>query len=110
MDVAEEHTGRITVVEIKGRIDTNSAPVLSEKLLGVVKSGRAIVVDLKHVAFITSAGFRALLLAGQGAAEANGTLALCGLSAELQRLFDIGAFTERFAIYPSRKDVLAKLS
>ena len=44
------------------------------------------------------------------AEETNGTLALCGLSAEVQRLFDLGNFTELFVIYASREEGVTKLA
>ena len=111
MDIAEEHRGDITIVEIKGRIDSNTAKTFGERLTGLIKAGRMrVVVDLKHLVYISSAGFRALLVAGQLAEETKGTLALCGLSSEVQRLFDLGAFTDLFVIYGSREEGLTKLS
>jgi anti-sigma B factor antagonist len=111
LDIAEEHRGDITIVEIKGRIDSNTAKTFGERLTGLIKAGRMrVVVDLKHLVYISSAGFRALLVAGQLAEESKGTLALCGLSSEVQRLFDLGAFTDLFVIYGSREEGLTKLS
>ena len=111
MDIAEEHRGDITIVEIKGRIDSNTAKSFGERLTGLIKAGRMrVVVDLKHLVYISSAGFRALLVAGQLAEESKGTLALCGLSSEVQRLFDLGAFTDLFVIYGSREEGVTKLS
>jgi anti-anti-sigma factor len=76
----------------------------------LLKSGRArLVVDLRHIAYISSAGFRALLLAGRLADETNCKLALCGLTSEVQRLFDLGSFTDLFVIYPSRDESVSKL-
>jgi anti-sigma B factor antagonist len=111
MDIREEHAGEITVVEVKGRIDSNTAKDFGDRLNGLIKSGRArLVVDLKNIIYISSAGFRALLLAGRSAEQTNGSLALCSLSSEVQRLFDLGAFTDLFVIYSSREEGLAKLS
>jgi anti-sigma B factor antagonist len=111
MEIAEQQTGEITIVEVKGRIDSNSAKALGETLTGLIRAGRArLVVDLRNIIYISSAGFRALLIAGRLAEETNGTLALCSLSTEVQRLFDLGAFTDLFMIYPSRDEVLTKLS
>ena len=56
------------------------------------------------------AGFRSLLVAAKLAETTKGTLALCSLSAEVQRLFDLGAFTDLFVIYSSREEGLSKLS
>jgi anti-sigma B factor antagonist len=111
LDIAEEHRGDITIVEIKGRIDSNTAKPFGERLTGLIKAGQTrVVVDLKHIVYISSAGFRALLLAGRLAEETNGTLVLCSLSSEVQRLFDLGAFTDLFSIYASREEGLTKLS
>ncbi len=111
MEIAEQQAGEITVVEIKGRIDISTAQLVDERLTSLIKAGRArLVVDLKHLIYISSAGFRALLVAGRLAEETNGTLALCNLSAEVQRLFDLGALTNLFLIYASREEGLTKLS
>jgi anti-sigma B factor antagonist len=111
MEIAEQLAGEITVVEVKGRIDSNTAKTFGDRLTGLIKDGRMrLVVDLKQIIYISSAGFRALLLAGKLADESNGTLALCGLSTEVQRLFELGAFTDLFVIYPSREESIAKLS
>jgi anti-anti-sigma factor len=111
MEMAEQQAGDITIVEIKGRIDSNTAKTFGEKLTSLIKAGRTrLIVDLKSIVYISSAGFRALLVAGRLAEETNGTLALCSLSGEVQRLFDLGAFTDLFVIYPSREEGLTKLS
>jgi anti-sigma B factor antagonist len=111
MDIAEQHAGNVTIVEVKGRIDSNTAKMFGDRLDSLIKSGRArLVIDLRHIAYISSAGFRALLLAGRLAEETNGSLALCSLSDEAQRLFDLGAFTDLFAIYSTREEGLSKLS
>ena len=111
MEIAEQHTGKITIVEIKGRIDINTAKAFAERLTSLIKAGHArLVVDLKHIIYISSVGFRALLVAGQLAKGINGTLVLCSLSADVRKLFEIGAFTDLFAIYPSREEAVAKLS
>src|SRR5262245_36557639 len=111
MEIAEQHRGDITIVEIRGRIDSNAAKAFGDRLIGLIKAGRArLIVDLNHIVYISSAGFRALLVAGRLAEETNGTLVLCSLSTEVQRLFDLAVFTDLFVIYPSREEGLTKLS
>jgi anti-sigma B factor antagonist len=111
VDIAEVQNGEVTIVEIKGRIDSKTARPFGDRLTGLIKAGRKrVVVDLKNLVYISSAGFRALLLAGRLAEETQGTLVLCSLSSEVQRLFDLGAFTDLFPIYASREEGLTKLS
>src|SRR5258708_4988229 len=93
MEIAEQHTGKITMFEIKGRIDSNTAKVFAERLTSVINAGHArLVVDLKHIIYISSVGFRVLLMAGELVKGINGTVVLCSLSADVRKLFDIGAF------------------
>jgi anti-sigma B factor antagonist len=111
MDIGEEHKGDITIVEVKGRIDSNTARPFGDKLTDLIKAGRKrVVLDLKNLVYISSAGFRMLLLAGRLAEESQGALVLCSLPSEVQRVFDLGAFTDLFPIYPSREECLTKLS
>jgi anti-sigma B factor antagonist len=111
MEIGEEHRGDITIVEIRGRIDINAAISLGERLTALIKAGRnRVLVDLKDLAYINSAGLRALLIAGRLAVESKGALVLCSLSNEVHRLFDLGAFTDLFQIYSSREEGFAKLS
>lgn len=111
MEIAEQHAGDVTIVEIKGRIDSNTAKTFGDKLTSLIKSGRTrLVVDLKSIVYISSAGFRALLVAGRLAEETKGTLALCSLSGEVQRLFDLGAFSDLFVIYASSEEGVTRLS
>jgi anti-anti-sigma factor len=102
---------KITIVEIKGRIDSNTARVCAEKLTNLINAGHPrLVVDLKHSIYISSAGFRVLLVAGQLVKEINGAVVLCSLSADLRKLFETGAFTDLFAIYSTRDEAVARLS
>ncbi len=111
MEIAEQHTGKLTIVEIKGRLDSNTAKAFAERLTSLINAGHArLVVDFKHIEYITSAGFRALLVADEAAKRINGTVALCSLSADVRRLFEMGAFTDVFRIYASREEAVAKLS
>ena len=109
--IAEEQKGEITVVDINGRVDSNTAKSFEEKLTGLFQSGRnRVVVDFKHLVYISSAGCRALLVASRLAEKSDGQLALCNLTADVLRVFELGGLTDFFAIYPSREEGLAKLA
>ncbi|MGE5523219.1 MAG: STAS domain-containing protein [Rhodospirillaceae bacterium] len=111
MDVVKEELGGVTRVTPKGRIDSTTAKRFLDELNGVILEGcRRLVIDFHEVQFISSAGFRSLLVADANLRQASGMLALCRLPAEVQRLFEIGAFTEHFTIYASAEECLQKLS
>jgi anti-sigma B factor antagonist len=111
INIAEEQRGDITIVNIDGRVDSNTAKPFEERLTGLFKSGRnRVVIDFKQMAYISSAGCRVLLIAGHLAETSQGKLVLCNLTADVQRVFELGGLTDLFAIYPSREEGLAKLS
>jgi anti-anti-sigma factor len=106
----EELIQEVTVLEAHGRLDSTTAKEFGDRLLALVKAGRtAIVVDLKSIAYISSAGFHALLIANRAATEKRGKLALCGVVGDVKRLFEIGSLTEQFLIYQTQADGIAKL-
>ena len=72
MDLREDIAGEVTVLEVKGRIDSTTAPVLGEKLtVALAAPQRRLVLDLRQLEYISSAGFRVLLLAAKRAEEAE---------------------------------------
>src|SRR5262245_57639392 len=110
MKLVEGGSEGVTIIEAYGRLDSTTAKQFGERLLSLVQEGRSsIVVDLQNIAYISSAGFRALLIANRATAEKKGGLALCGVSGEVKRLFDIGAFTDEFLICPSQAEGVGKL-
>ena len=89
-----------TVLLTKGSINSGNAKQFGEKLTGVFEAGcKYLIVDLAELEYMTSAGFRALLVAGKTAAKAKRKFALCGLNEDVQRLFELGGFLDLFPIH-----------
>jgi anti-sigma B factor antagonist len=110
MEVSTTPFENVTAVAVKGRVDSTTADGLTSRLSELVKSGASrLVIDLKEVSYISSAGFRTLLITARAVGQASGKMVLCGISGEMQRLFDLSGFSELFTILPNRDDALAKL-
>jgi len=108
MEITESKSGAVTTVALRGRVDSASAGPLRDRLSRLAESVPALLVlDFRDVAYISSAGFRTLLIIAKQSADAKGGLALCSISSEVRRLFDIAAFTELFMILPSREEAIA---
>ena len=106
----EEVVGDVTVLEAHGRLDSTTAQQFRDRLIALVQAGRsAIVVDLKNIVYISSAGFHVLLIANRVTAEKQGKLALCGVIGDVKRMFEIGSLTELFLICQTQADGIAKL-
>jgi len=108
VDLREDVAGEVTVLEVKGRIDSTTAPVLGEKLTGELTTPeRRLVLDLRQLEYISSAGFRVLLLAAKRAEEAGSRFVLCSVSGKVRQLFDLGGFLDLFPISASRDEGIA---
>ncbi|HVQ60941.1 MAG TPA: STAS domain-containing protein [Burkholderiales bacterium] len=111
MEITEIQSGTVTAVAVKGRIDGATAGPLRDRLSKLIASGLSrLVVDFREVAYISSAGFRTLLIIAKQSEDSAGHLALCGISSEVRRLFEIAAFTDLFLILPSREEAIAELA
>jgi anti-anti-sigma factor len=108
MDLSEERMDQVTALSVKGRIDSTTALQFGQKLESAVAvpSGR-LVVDLRDLDYISSAGFRVLLVAAKRADETGSRLVLCGLSPKVRQLFDVGGFLDLFAITATRDEAIA---
>ena len=110
MKLVEEVTEEVTVVEAHGRLDSTTAKEFGDRLTALVQAGRAaIVLDLKNIAYISSAGFRVLLLAARRAEDASTRLVLCSVTGKVRQLFDLGGFLDLFPISASREDAIAAM-
>ena len=108
MDLREEKVGGVTVVEVAGRVDSTTAPALGERLSASLDAPKVrVVLDLGRLEYISSAGFRILLLAAKRAEESGSRLVLCGVAGKVRQLFDLGGFLDLFTIVGSRDEGIA---
>jgi anti-anti-sigma factor len=111
MELATIQEGAVASVAVKGRLDSVGADLLKARVSQLIESGTTrVVVDLSQVAYISSAGFRVLLVSARLAEQANGAFALSGIGGEVSRLFNLAAFTEMFTILPDRAQAVAALA
>lgn len=110
MVLTEEAAGGVTIVSVAGRLDVELARQFGERLTTLIRAGHSrLLIEASKLDYIGSMGLRALLIASNLAAEARGRLALCGMTAAVRRVVELGGFGDIFEGYPSREEALAKL-
>ena len=111
MDITEQKIGDIVVLRLDGRLDgATSRALAAQAIRSLGEGGRALLLDLERLTYLTSEGFRALLHARKAATATRSKLALCGLNGFALELFGISGLKEQFAAYPTRQDALAALA
>jgi anti-anti-sigma factor len=107
----EFRNGGVCVLALSGRIDSTNAEALLTRLKDLLAAEREpVLVDLSRVIYLTSAAFRALLVASQEAERRGVAFALCGASVQVRELFEMGGLLEAFTMYASREDAIGKLA
>ena len=89
------------LVKAKGRIDSYTAPQLSEALNKITESGRyKIALDLSGVEFMSSAGLRTLINTQKVCKRYNrGELVLVNVPENIRAALDLAGFIPLFKIY-----------
>ena len=111
LNIAESRAGEICVVALAGRIDSTNAEQLMTRLNSLLSSGeKAILVDFSGVIYLTSAAFRALLVATDEAERNTARFVLCSVLGQVRELFEMGGLLDAFTIHGSREEALARFA
>ena len=108
MNVVIKKTDKAQLVEVSGTIDGKTSPEIQTKLLGLVKEGGNIVLDMSKVEFMASAGLR-ILLAVRRQLPAGGSFILTGLSEHIQETMSVTGFIDFFTCFDTTEQALASL-
>lgn len=98
--VQVKRDGDTTIIEVIGEIDAHTCERLESVLAGSVAHPGPVILDLSGVGFIDSSGLRVLVNAHRSRESSDNGLALRGLSAPIQRLFDVTGLTDLFTTVP----------
>ncbi len=110
MEIIQEKKENFVILKLEGRLDTNTASALEDKLMGLINNDEnKIIVDLAQLDFISSSGLRVLLMAGKKIKTVNGKLGLCTLQDHVKEVFDVAGFTMLFAIFLSQDEAVKSL-
>ena len=99
----------IQVAEIIGDIDRSTAQEIEARLLPQIQAGTRLILDMRGVNYMSSAGLRMLLIMYRELKEHQGEIALSGLSDRLQDIMAVTGFLKHFTICQSVEQGVALL-
>ena len=89
MEITTQDFKRVAVMSVTGRVDSATAPELESQLRALVDGGKThIVLDLKNVEYMSSAGLRAMVSTLKAVKRVNGDLRLANPSARVPLIRD----------------------
>lgn len=107
MQIVEAAKPQGLLIQLSGRLDSNTARDLEAVLPVRVQSHKVVLVDLASVQYVSSAGLRVLLKGAKGAKASGANLMLSGLAPDVREVFDVSGFSAIFSIYDDAEAALA---
>ncbi len=102
MEIKQQKRDNVSILELIGRLDANTAGQLEKTLIPMIESGeKSIILDFSNLEYISSAGLRILLLAAKMQKKSQGKIILCAMKDFIKEIFEIAGFTPIFTICDS---------
>ncbi|MEU1289230.1 STAS domain-containing protein [Kitasatospora sp. NPDC005856] len=98
MHVEKYMRGAVTVLVLKGELDSVTAAEAHTGLMDLLPVGGRVLLDLSEVSYISSAGLRVLLLVYREARHKDVPLALAGVPAEARVVMSATGFLDAFVV------------
>ena len=80
-------------VSLEGRLDTSTAPKLEAELKGALDGVTDLVIDMKGLRYISSAGLR-VLLSAQKVMNRQGEMVVRNANEGIMEVFEVTGFTD----------------
>lgn len=110
MELRECSEGSVTVIAVRGRLDSATSPALGACLSRTLPAPQGrLLLELSQLDCISSAGFRTLLLATKRATDSQGRIVLAGVSGKVRELFDLAGLLEILPVCATRDEGVAAL-
>ena len=101
MEIAVQEFKHCDMITLNGRVDSATAPQLTQALENANNEGKyKLVVNMKDLEYMSSAGFRALLSAQRNSKRYNrGEVVLAAVPERISEALELAGFTELFKTF-----------
>lgn len=107
MEIATTERDDVTVVAIKGSVDSLNADQLTAAFADPIGQGRVrLVADFGAVTYTSSAGLRSLLATVKDCRRHGGDLRIAALQPQVERVLSISGFTSIIKVYADRESAV----
>jgi anti-sigma B factor antagonist len=100
---------KITVVQLEGRLDSTTAPTTEDLILPHAGPNCKILVDMRGVSYMSSAGLRMLLLLKRAIAQNDGQVVLAEVPNKLLDIMSMTGFLQFFTVHETLDSAIESL-
>ena len=97
MNMEIKRNAEETMIEITGRLDTTTAPALDKMINEDIEGTKDLILDLKGLEYISSAGLR-VLLSAQKKMQKIGSMKVVNVCETVMEVFEMTGFADILVI------------
>ena len=97
MTIQIKRNADVTTIELVGRLDTTTAPALDKTVNEDIADAKNLVLNLKGLEYISSAGLR-VLLSAQKKMQKIGSMKVKNVCEEVMEVFEMTGFADILTI------------
>ena len=97
MTIEIKKTAEAITIEVVGRLDTITAPALDKTINEDLGDAQNLILDVKGMEYISSAGLR-VLLSAQKKMQKIGSMKVTGVCEEVMEVFEMTGFADILVI------------
>lgn len=94
MEVNNKRVDDVLTINVEGRLDSTTAPVLEDSMRTIMDGAKEIIFDFTKLEYISSAGLRILLATQKIMNKTDGKLKVVGINDEVKEIFEATGFNE----------------
>jgi anti-anti-sigma factor len=100
MQINTRESYEVLVVDIEGRLDTSTSGYGYDEMVRIAKGGnKKILVNLKELEYVSSAGLRVLLTAAKLVQALGGQIKFCQPNDLVKQVLEISGFNSLLSVY-----------
>ena len=108
LSLETDNTQSVSVMKIKGQVDSENAPELDSALSNLLTDGRnKIVLNMQAVEYMSSAGLRALVKGLKGAQGLGGDLRLASVPKDIEGILLTVGMMQMFKLFATSEEAAA---
>lgn len=107
LSIETDQMQNISVIKVKGRVDSDTAPELDDALTKLLQDNNKIVLNLEGVEYVSSAGLRAIVKAHQNAKKSGGNVHLASVSRSVEGVLLTVGMMQMFKMFSTSEEAAA---
>jgi anti-anti-sigma factor len=109
IDILHREDDGLHILHLAGRLDSATSPEAEKRIIEIIEKGELMVINLKDLVFISSAGLRLMLVFMKKTKTRNARMIFCSPGDQILKTLEVSNLTEFLEIASSLDEALARL-